>query len=121
MSEEPEAAPVEEILQQQQNPLLETEAELNNENPTQFYRKLDGELKQYLSYKLGIAKADLNKKIICEELDKAGITNATCLELVELMNEIEWQLYTPFSGTEKMQQLYGRSNEMIQLLNTYKI
>ena len=37
-----------------------------------------------------------------------------------LMDEIEWQLYTPTVDTEKMQGLYERANGLIQLINTYR-
>ena len=84
-----------------------------------FYTALNEGLKKYLSKKLSITAEELNKKNITGQLDKKGISNETALQLYTLIDEIEFQLYTPFTENEKMKEIYERANDVIQLLNTY--
>jgi len=112
--------PVEEILPEQQNPLALTEECLHREDAKLFYTYLNQELKNYLAKKLSLTAEDLNRKNIAEKLDAKGISNETAVELQTLLDEIEWQLYTPFTGNEKMKSMYERANDLIQLVNTYR-
>ena len=116
---EAEIKPVEEIIEGQVNPLITAEASLERQDGRSFYIELNRSFKNYLSKKLSIPSEDLNKKNISEELDKRGVTNETCRQLHQLMDEIEWQLYTPFVENEKMKGIYERAHDLIQLLNTY--
>jgi hypothetical protein len=111
---------VEAILPEQQKPLALSEASLYSKDAKQFYNCLNQELKTYLAKKLFLSAEDLNKKNITEQLDAKGISNETAVELQTLMDEIEWQLYTPYTGNEKMKSMYERANNLIQLMNTYR-
>lgn len=113
-------SPVVEIMQNQQNPLALAEESLLQNDSRSFYACMNKAVKEYLSYKFSILPELLNKKTISEELDKKAISNETSLQLHELMDEIEWNLYTPSAASGKMQDIYKRANELIQLLNTYK-
>ncbi len=93
---------------------------LHSDNSTAFYNELNTALKTYLSKKLQLPAQTINKKSIAEQLDKKNITVATTIQLQQLMNDIELQLYTPFAEKEKMQQLYEATDEIILLLDTYK-
>ncbi len=110
--------PVEEIIQAQENPLALTERCMLREDDN-FYSQLNLELKHYLSKKLSISTEVLNRKNIAEQLDAKGISNETAMQLQQLMNEIEWQLYTPFVDNAKMREMYERAHDLIQLINTY--
>jgi hypothetical protein len=112
--------PVEEIISNQKNPLEEAEAHLINNDSKQFYTTLNQSFKNFLSHKLNIPQEELNKKTINERMDKKNIAIETSLQVQQLLDEIEWELYTPFSDTSKLQQVYDRTNELIQMLNTYK-
>ena len=112
--------PIEEIMLAQQNPLTHAENSLQRGEGKTFYIEMNQALKNYLSKKLSIPPEELNKKNISEQLDKRGVTNETSVQLHQLMDEIEWQLYTPFTENEKMRAVYERANELIQLLNTYR-
>jgi hypothetical protein len=112
--------PVEEILLAQQNPLALAEECLQREDVKQFYTQLNLGLKNYLSQKFSISAEELNRKNITEQLDNKGISNETSVQLQELMDEIEWQLYTPYADNEKLKAMYERATLLIQLLNTYK-
>jgi len=113
-------APVTAIIENQQNPLAEAEVELLANNGPEFYHTLNHSLKKYLSHKLDIPQEELNKKSVGEKMDSKGIPLEIGLQLNALMDEIEWQLYTPEADNEQMQGLYERTNDLIQLINTYK-
>ena len=103
----------------QANPLTESEKCLGQDDCGQFYGVLLGEVKQFLAHKLDIRPEDLNNKKIAEKMDAKGIANETVLSLQQLLHELEWQLYTPFERNEKMIDLYTRSHELLQMINTY--
>jgi len=110
---------VEEILPAQQNPLALAEECLHREDAKLFYMHLNQGLKSFLAIKLALPGENLNRKNISEQLDAKGISNETAVELQKLMDEIEWQLYTPFSDNEKMKMMYDRASDLLQLINTY--
>jgi hypothetical protein len=112
--------PVEEILEAQQNPLAQAEECLQRQDVTMFYTQLNLGLKNYLSKKFAIPAEELNRKNIVEHLDAKGVSNETAVQLQKLLDEIEWQLYTPFVNDEQMQALYNQTAHMIQLLETYR-
>ena len=118
---EQEEKPVVEIMANQQNPLADVEAGLSAKDAPAFYHTLNHLLKQFLSHKLNIPLEELNKKSISEKMDSKGMPVEISLQLNALMDEIEWQLYTPMAANEKMQELYERANGLIQLMNTYKM
>jgi hypothetical protein len=43
------------------------------------------------------------------------------LQLQQLLQEIEWQLYTPFERNETMGLIYSRTQAVLQLINRYEI
>ncbi len=85
-----------------------------------FYIELNTAIKNYLAQKLHLPAQTITKKSIAEALDKKNIAVATAINLLQLLNEIELQLYTPFAEQEKMETLYKQTADMIQLLETYK-
>ena len=86
-----------------------------------FYPALNNALRNYLSKKLHILPEELNKRTISEKMDAKGVKNEFSLQWQQLLDEIDWQLYTPFSAPEKMQEFYERADGLIQLLNLYKL
>jgi hypothetical protein len=92
---------------------------LLNDDSTLFYNELNFTLKGYLSKKLNLPLETINKKNIIEELDKKNIAVDTSVQLQQLLNEIELQLYTPYPQKEKMQELYDNTTYIIKLLDTY--
>lgn len=99
---------------------LERAAELLAGDSTAFYNELNHGLKSYLSKKLNLPIETINKRSITEQLDKKNISINTSIQLQQVMNGIELQLYTPFAETDKMQELYNSTAAIIQLLDTYK-
>ena len=98
-------------------PLLDSQQKLEQKDVNGFYKTINSELKLYLSNKLNIPAATIDKKSISEALDKSGISLSTSLEIQKLNDEIEWQLYTPFSDESKMQELYERARMLIHEMN----
>lgn len=111
---------VDEFLLAQDNPLLLAEESLQRDDVNLFYTQLSLGLKNYLAKKLGIPAEDLNKKNITEKLDLKGISNETSVKLQELLDEVEWQLYTPVADNGKMKGIYEKAHDLIQLINTYR-
>lgn len=111
---------VEEFLTAQQNPLAFAQESLQRNEAVLFYKQLNLELKKYLSKKLTLPAEELSRKGIAEQMDAKGISNETSVQLQKLLDEIEWQLYTPFADNEKMKEMYEKANDLIQLMNTYR-
>jgi hypothetical protein len=105
----------------QQNPLAQTALCLEQNDCNDFYSLLNTELKNYLSKKFLIDPVEINKKTIFTVLDKQHISNNTVLQLQQLIQEIEWQLYTPYERNGKMNELYSRTHDIIQLINSYDV
>lgn len=101
------------------DPLLRSESRLETETGEGFFVALNQDLKHYLAAKLALSPEELSRKSISEQLDRKGVSNATSLQLQQLMDELEWQLYTPYSENEKRRELFERTKEMIGLLETY--
>lgn len=102
------------------NPLSKTEDCLKNTDCTQFYPLLYSEMKEWLAFKFSLNKQEVNVKNISGALDKAGIENEVVLQLQQLLQEIEWQLYTPFERDETMELIYSRSQAVLQSINNYE-
>ncbi|MEO6730395.1 MAG: BatD family protein [Ferruginibacter sp.] len=100
------------------NPLILTEERMVEHDTRGFYIALNSELRKFLSDKLQIPLATINKKRIAEEADRKGIAMYTTLQIQHLLDEIEWQLYTPFADEDKMQDMYNNADAIVHTLNT---
>ena len=103
------------------NHLQKTENCLINEDCNDFYNHLNIELKKFLAAKFLINIEIINSKTMTLELENSNLNNTVILELSELMQEIERQLYTPFERTEKIRFVYAQAQTIIQLLNKVNI
>ena len=101
-----------------QKPFVFTEEKLVDKDTHGFYTALNGELRSFLSQKLNIPLVTINKKRIAEEADKRGIAVNTSLQIQQLLVDIEWQLYAPFSDEDKMQDMYNDAASIAHALNT---
>ena len=88
------------------NPLITSEDKLIQKDSKGFYNALNNEFKQFLAAHLKVTIDTINKKSIAEELDKKGISVQLSLQVQQLLNDIEWQLYTPFTDEDKMDLMY---------------
>lgn len=98
------------------NPLAVTEVKLVQHDAKGFYQAINKELRSYISIKLLLPLETMNKKNIAEALDKAGIPFNKSLAFQQLLDDIEWQLYTPYADESKMEEIYERAGRVIQAL-----
>ncbi|MEO6489581.1 MAG: BatD family protein [Ferruginibacter sp.] len=103
------------------NPLLRTEQCLNKDDCSSFYNLLNSELKNFLAYKLSLDPGLMNTRNIIIALDKKNVDNDIVLRLQQLLEEIEWQLYTPFERNERMKDLYQQATTIVQFINSQQI
>jgi BatD DUF11 like domain len=111
---EADAAPINEIPA---DPLAPAALLLQKAACPGFYKTLDNCLRNYLAKKLSVHPAELNKKTLADALDKNGTANSISLAITNLLNDIEWQLYTPFADAGKMEEYYQRAVEVTAALN----
>lgn len=107
----------EENIMNQKNPLEESEICLAKGDCNNFYRVLNAELRNFLGKKFKIAPAFIGKNNLEKMLDKCGIEMPAALELGKLLEEIEWNLYSPAAPGEELQSIYKRSVEIVQTIN----
>lgn len=99
------------------NPLANTEYCLVQQNSKGFYEALNSELRQFLATQLSVPVEIINGKKIAEELDKKGVAVSTSLQVQQLLNDVEWQLYTPFTAENKMPEMYRAANKIVHSLS----
>ncbi|MEP6677299.1 MAG: BatD family protein [Ferruginibacter sp.] len=102
------------LLADQADPLESVKECLEKLDSKNFYACLNSCLREFLSKKLNIPFEELSKKQIAEKMDRKGFSNDISIQLQQLMDEVEWQLYTSSSEEEKMQDIYERADELIQ-------
>ncbi len=102
-----------------QNPFESSTHCLYNDECQQFYKLLQTDLKNFLADKMEVFPSEVHPLIIDKFLEKKNVPNEFAIELNKLMEEIEWQLYTPFVRNEKMLQLYSKAQSVTQHLNQY--
>lgn len=109
-----EAAAAEQVVPKPVNWLEAAGEQLALQNAPAFYQALNSGLRNFLLATLQIPVAELNKKSIADGLDKKGIHNDTSVQLLQLLGDIEWQLYTPFAEPSAMQQQYNDAAVLIE-------
>ena len=99
-----------------ENPLTKTEDCLFKNECQSFYSIINEEMKSFLSKRFNFNVENLNSKTLSAVMDKAGIDNDTILQTQRLIQDIEWQLYTPFERNEAINEMYTRAQNIIQVL-----
>jgi BatD DUF11 like domain len=99
------------------NYLEKTENCLVKVDCVDFYSLLSMELKQFLAKKFSTEKENINSKALLTIMDNKNIDNTISVQTQQLFEEIEWQLYTPFERSEKLQDMYVRAQTLIQILS----
>lgn len=103
----------------QQNPLQETEACLYKEDCKEFYEVLKTEMKTYLSLRLHVPESELSAKKVCDKLDEANVPNSICVDWEDLLQKVEWYLYTPYQPNDDRAEMYSKAQEVIQATNAH--
>ena len=109
------------VAAEPQNPLQLSEDCLNTVECNEFYSLLNQELKTYLSHRFSVPVQEINVKKILIAMDRAGVDNEIALQTQQIIEEIEWQLYTPFERNELMNDLYNRTQSLLQFIQTYHL
>ena len=91
------------------HPFLLSEEKLIGRDFKGFYEALNNELRKFLADTLQVPLATISKKIIEVSAEQQGISLNTSLQIQQLLDDIEWQLYTPLASADSMEELYGRA------------
>ena len=83
----------------------------------EFYKTLNKEWQQFLSVRFQIPIQEINKVTITDALSKGNFSDEIIREVVEVMENLEWELYSPLSSAEKMDTLFNRAKTMIQTIS----
>ena len=101
------------------HPLVESENCIKQNDCSKFYFILNNEFKSFLSYKFDVDANKISGAFVKDRMDKNNICNSTMISVEQLINEIELRCYTPFVKDEQMEAILLRTQEMIQMINTY--
>ncbi|MBC7536105.1 MAG: protein BatD, partial [Ferruginibacter sp.] len=105
----------------QKNVFSQTEKCLIQDDCEGFYALLNTELRSWLATKFSLDPNLVNSNSIVVVMDKKAVPNDTVLQLQRLMEHIEWQLYTPFERSDRMNRLYQEAHELVQLINAFQL
>jgi hypothetical protein len=108
-----------EKMEAQQHPFIKTADLLYAGDGKTFYVTLNEELKNFISKKFSIPAEELNRRSITTRMDKLGIPNQTALQLYRLIDEVEFELYTPVPDEDKKQVLYDKANEIVEAISAW--
>jgi hypothetical protein len=81
-----------------------------------FFEEVFKALYGYLSNKLNLPLADLNKEKITAVLNSKSVNNELTLRLLDLLEKCEFARYAPVKNTDSMQSAYAQSAEIITAL-----
>ena len=86
---------------------------------SQFYEEVMKAVWTYLSDKLSIPVASLNKENIAAEMTERGIDNELTDQFTNILNTCEYASYAPNSGQQEMGNLYEETIEAIGKVEEY--
>ena len=91
---------------------------LKSHNGEQFYDEVLKALWGYMSYKLNIDKAELNRGNISEILQRKNVSEDLMKDFISLLDTCEYARYAPGSNSDnEMEKVYARSIELITKLD----
>jgi hypothetical protein len=108
------------ILVSNKNYLEKTETCLQKYDCVDFYSLLNTELKHFIAERFNAQGEVINSKTLVNILEHAGVDNNISLQAQSLFQDIEWQLYTPFERSEKLNETYAKAQTIIQVLSMHK-
>lgn len=98
------------------DPLMQSSDKLYREQPAEFYSTLNRELKLFLATQLNRQPYDISPNLVADLLDQAGIGLSESQRWQQLMQEIEWKLYSPDQTPEQMQRFYAEAHALVKQL-----
>lgn len=93
--------------------LVLAEKHLKENNKEQFYIEIFKALYGYISDKLNIPVAELNKEHISEKLKNSNVTDATTTELIAILDSCEYARYAPSAVSGDLKNIYNTTVELI--------
>jgi hypothetical protein len=99
-----------------QHYLDQTEACLNSSNCDAFFSLLNKELKHFFATKFALPLHDVSARSVGAAMDDSGYDVTLALQMQELLQAIELELYTPFSSDATKNDLFSRAQELVQQL-----
>ena len=100
--------------------LKQARAQAASGNRTAFYSELLTALWGYMSDKLSIPGADLNKDNIAAELSAYGVADALCDETIAMLDSCEFAQYAPELSGDDMNEVLTRAASLIDRLEKVK-
>jgi BatD DUF11 like domain len=88
--------------------------ELDNYSTTNFYEGLKQCIKNYAGHYLQLPIEKLSKESILAALHQNGTNKDAIAQLQQLMDEVDWQLYTPMADAEKKLVFYESAKNIVQ-------
>lgn len=98
-------------------PLVLSKALLQTDDAPAFYATLDRELKNFLAKKLNLQSGTLNKRMISDALMEKNISAEDSEAVLNLLDEISMQLYTPVADESRMSYFFKKAEAVVHLLN----
>lgn len=98
-------------------PLSLSQAMLQQNDPGGFYRILDKELKDFLAERLQLSSEEMNRRNIEQALHKKAFTAEDSASVLQLLDDIGVQLYTPVADESKAPYYYKKAEAVIHLFN----
>lgn len=98
------------------HPFLLSEEKMILRDSDEFYKVLNGELREFLADTLQIPLTTISKKTVEKQADQQGVAMHTRLQMLQLMDDIEWQLYTPLASADTMENMYKRATDIAAVL-----
>lgn len=109
------------LMEEMADPLEKAKTVMEEGDAPKFYRSLNENMRLFLAKRFGIPAEDLNKKTIAEAMDKRGVDNLLSLQVQQLLDELEWQLYTPLADTAGIQPMCEKADDLVQQLKLSKV
>lgn len=97
-------------------PFALSEEKMIQGDSTEFYNALNNEFRKFLADALQIPLETISKKTIVREADQQGIAIYTRLQIDQLIDDIEWQLYTPMASGNSMEDMHKRAINIAEAL-----
>lgn len=86
-----------------------------------FYEEIERAAWNYLSDRLSIPTADLNKENIAQILNQKGVGEDIVAQVLGLLSEAEFARYAPAATSHQMQDIYQETIQLIDRLETCKL
>ena len=112
----PEVLDVDTAIEIPVSPFTLTEEKIIRQDIPGFYEALNNELRKFLAGKLQISNTPITTKAIVVEADRQGVSWNTSKQIQHLLEDIEWQLYTPLGAEDKMQDMYTKAVAIVHAL-----